>query len=125
MSFVHNPRMRRHGQHARSGFHPSLILIDAIEHKDPDVSSTAMRGLGLICFSELGEENQISGSLIRLFEHYAQYGASPAVRRASLDALFDCGALRTLTYLSFANYETERYRDALLESAARRGVMLQ
>ena len=94
-----------------------VLLLSAIDSRDPEVASFAMRGLGLICYLELGEPNRISSSLILLFEHYARFADLEAVRKASIDALCSVRALSSLKCITFepGSDETRRYRDKLLE----------
>lgn len=94
----------------------SMLLLRSLTHEDPEIRQSGARGLALICIAHLGQENEISESLLRLFEYNARYSQFDDVREECIDALAECralGRLRSLTFEIGCN-DTRRYRDKVL-----------
>jgi hypothetical protein len=94
----------------------SAMLIKAIGHDNPEIRIAAVRGLALICQSCIAEPNDVTLSLLRLFEFHARYSPHSDIREECIDALADCRDTRRLKSLTFeiGSDGTKRYRDEVL-----------
>lgn len=94
----------------------SMLLINSLNHHDPEIRQSGLRGLAMICIAHLGEPNGISESLLRLFEYNARYSPFADVREECIDAIAECRDTQRLRALTFESgcSDTKRYRDETL-----------
>ncbi|HSB47087.1 MAG TPA: hypothetical protein VLD37_03670 [Candidatus Bilamarchaeum sp.] len=96
----------------RSGAH---TFINSLDSENAGERCYAVKALGLACFLELGAPNDVSGRLLRLFEHYAQFSGHEDVRMGCLDAIYLASDLPRLKSLTFETgcLPTDHYRQHL------------
>jgi hypothetical protein len=94
----------------------SAMLIKALSNNDSEVRMASVRGLSLLCFAYLGEPNDTSLSLLRLFEYHARYSQHSDVRMGCIDALAECRDTCRLKSLTFeiGSEDTRQYRNGVL-----------